>query len=56
MKAVVWTRCGPPDVLQLREVDKPIPKDNEVLVKIRATLSSDSELRGPFDFGASRLR
>jgi NADPH:quinone reductase-like Zn-dependent oxidoreductase len=49
MKAIVYTRYGPPDVLRMTDVDTPTPRDNEVLVKVRAVslnLSDWETLRG----------
>ena len=46
MKAVVYTKYGPPDVLQLIEVEKPAPKDNEVLIKVHAVSLNGSDWEG----------
>jgi NADPH:quinone reductase-like Zn-dependent oxidoreductase len=43
MKAVLCTQYGPPEVLQLRDVKRPIPKDREILIKIRATAVTSSD-------------
>ena len=47
MKVIIWTKYGPPDVLKLRDVEKPTPKDKEVLIRIYAAtaFAGDCEMR-----------
>ncbi|HLG07617.1 MAG TPA: NAD(P)-dependent alcohol dehydrogenase [Gaiellaceae bacterium] len=52
MRAVVYDRYGPPEVLRLEEVERPVPRDDEVLVRIHATTvtRTDCGMRGPEPF------
>ena len=52
MKAVVQDRYGPPDVLRIEEVERPVPSDDEVLVRVRASTVSqtDTHVRGANPF------
>src|SRR5881392_59074 len=45
MKAIVCTKYGPPTVLQAKEVDKPTPKDDQVLIRVRATTVTSGDVR-----------
>ncbi len=56
MRAVVYDRYGPPEVLRLEEVERPVPKDDEVLVRVHATTvtRTDTGLRSA-EFFISRF-
>jgi len=47
MKGVIYTKYGSPDVLKIKEIEKPMPKEDELLIKVYATTvtSADSRIR-----------
>ena len=53
MKAIVYHKYGTPDALELTEVDKPIPKDDEVLIKVHAVSINDWDSGLPNDLTLS---
>jgi len=51
MKAIIYHKYGTPDVLELKDTDKPVPGDNEVLIKVHAAAINDQDrglLHGDF--------
>jgi len=55
MKAIVHTKYGPPDVLELQEIEKPIPQADEVLIKVRASSVNPAEWYGMTGLPIARL-
>ena len=45
MKAIVYTKYGPPDVLQIEEVEKPTPNENQVLIRVHAASVNAGDYR-----------
>jgi NADPH:quinone reductase-like Zn-dependent oxidoreductase len=45
MKAAVYARYGSPDVIEIKDVEKPVPRDNDVLVRVHATTVSAADWR-----------